>query len=126
MLTNRPITQLHQQNSKQISATEKHNSALGEQSENNCHKSILRRHFGDKNCRYHLCYCTGEYHRLSLWRPRFDTPTERKFLMNFAKSDQVHLQRTKILSSKKGQFGQIKNNENNTLKTLLQKTQNAH
>ena len=41
MLTNRLNTQLQQQNSKQIPVMEKHNSALGEQSENNCHKSIL-------------------------------------------------------------------------------------
>ena len=43
--------------------------------------------------------------------------------MNFAKSDQVRLQRTKILSSKKGQFRQIKNNKNTTLKNLLEETQ---
>ena len=38
MLNNRLITQLQQQNSKQIPVKEKHGSALGEQSEN---KSIL-------------------------------------------------------------------------------------
>ena len=41
MLTDRLNTQLQQQNSKRIPVMEKHNSALGEQSENNCHKSIL-------------------------------------------------------------------------------------
>ena len=41
MITNRLITQLQQQHSKRIPVMEKHNSALGEQSENNCHKSIL-------------------------------------------------------------------------------------
>ena len=41
MLTNRLIAQLQQQNLKRIPVKEKHNSALGEQSEKNCHKSIL-------------------------------------------------------------------------------------
>ena len=41
MLTNRLISQLQQQNSKQIPVKEKHGSALGDQNENNCHKSIL-------------------------------------------------------------------------------------
>ena len=41
MLTNRLITQLQQQNRKQISVMKNHNSALGEQSENICRKSIL-------------------------------------------------------------------------------------
>ena len=41
MLTNRLITQFQQQNSKQKPVKEKHGSALGEQNENNCHKSIL-------------------------------------------------------------------------------------
>ena len=53
MLTNRLIAQLQQQNSKQIPVKEKHGSALGEQSENNCHKSILLETLCDqseKNC----------------------------------------------------------------------------
>ena len=41
MFTNRLITQLQQQNSKQIPVNEKHGSALGDQNETNCHKSIL-------------------------------------------------------------------------------------
>ena len=35
MFTNRLITQLQQQNSKQIPVKEKHGSALGDQNENN-------------------------------------------------------------------------------------------
>ena len=41
MLTNRLIAQLQQQILKRIPVKEKHGSALGEQNENNCHKSIL-------------------------------------------------------------------------------------
>ena len=41
MLINRHIAQLLQENSKQIPVKEKHGSALGDQNENNCHKSIL-------------------------------------------------------------------------------------
>ena len=41
MLTNRLITQLQQQNSKQTPVKEKHGSSLGDQNKNNCHKSIL-------------------------------------------------------------------------------------
>ena len=39
--------------------------------------------------------------------------------MNFAKSDQVHLQRTKILSSKKGQFRQIKKQRKQHVENLI-------
>ena len=55
MLNNRLNTQLQQQNSKKTPVKEKHGSALGEQNENNCHKSILLGHFRDKNCRFHRC-----------------------------------------------------------------------
>ena len=41
MLTNRLITQLQQQNSKQTPVKENYGSAHGEQNENNCNKSIL-------------------------------------------------------------------------------------
>ena len=41
MLTKRLITQLKQQNSKQISVMEEHNSAVGEQSEKICDITFL-------------------------------------------------------------------------------------
>ena len=41
MLTNRLIAESQQQNSKQIPVKETHGSSLGDQNENNCHKSLL-------------------------------------------------------------------------------------